>query len=312
MMLFIFLLIVVLLILNCVGIFLYCNNSKRRLSSRILKMIDDAIAGRFLDYNLDESSISVIENSMWRYIRDKEVHHQQLLKEKEILQEKISDISHQAVIPIANMILYTQLLEEWLGQSKNVDREAMPVEFQTISEQAEKLDFLIETLVKLSRLETGIIKLAVQKQKLQPVFTAIKSQFLSKADQKDIRLMIDETEAAAVFDKKWTIEVIANLVDNAIKYTPMGGTIAIDVECYPTLLRINISDNGFGISEMEQAKVFTRFYRGTSNREEPGVGIGLYLAREVMKSQNGYIKLTSTVGVGSTFSLFFIKEEMSQ
>ena len=84
------------------------------------------------------------------------------------------------------------------------------------------------------------------------------------------------------------------------------------MESYSSFVRMDVTDNGIGIAETEQASVFNRFYRSEMVSEEPGVGIGLYLAREVMKAQDGYIKVSSRIGEGSQFSLFFLKEEISQ
>ena len=192
------------------------------------------------------------------------------------------------------------------------DRQNIRDALTAIGEQAETLDFLIESLVKLSRLETGIIRVNVRKQPLQAVLDAVRNQFQAIAAQKEIQLEVTDTGEMAAFDLKWTIEAVANIVDNAIKYTPRGGNVTVRVQSYPSLVRIDIADNGPGIPEAEQAKVFLRFYRSETVSDSPGVGIGLYLAREVMRAQNGYIKLSSKIDEGSTFSLFFMKEEMSQ
>lgn len=284
---------------------------ERKTIRQLQKMLDHAIAGKALDVQLDESKTATIENDMWRYICDKEVFEQNVRREKMQIQSKISDISHQAVIPISNIILYSQLAEEEIRTS---DREKSCVleEMAAIQEQAEKLDFLIETLVKLSRTETGMIHVNKKYQLLQPILDTIRIQFQEKAEKKGVQLLIENTGESAVFDLKWTIEAVANVVDNGIKYTKSGGTVKIHVESYSSLVRMDVTDDGIGISEMEQASIFHRFYRSEMVSEEPGVGIGLYLAREVMKTQDGYIKVSSKIGEGSQFSLFFLKNEISQ
>lgn len=274
-------------------------------------MLDHAIAGKALDVQLDESKTATIENDMWRYICDKEVFEQNVRREKMQIQSKISDISHQAVIPISNIILYSQLAEEEI-RTKDREKSCVLEEMAAIQEQAEKLDFLIETLVKLSRTETGMIHVNKKYQLLQPILDTIRIQFQEKAEKKGVQLLIENTGESAVFDLKWTIEAVANVVDNGIKYTKSGGTVKIHVESYSSLVRMDVTDDGIGISEMEQASIFHRFYRSEMVSEEPGVGIGLYLAREVMKTQDGYIKVSSKIGEGSRFSLFFLKNEISQ
>ena len=108
----------------------------------------------------------------------------------------------------------------------------------------------------------------------------------------------------ACFDVKWTTEAIENIVDNAIKYTPEGGDITLAVTSYELFLRIDIADTGIGIAESEYADIFKRFYRSQAVNTIEGVGIGLYLARQIITGQGGYIKVTSTLGQGTTFSVF--------
>lgn len=90
-----------------------------------------------------------------------------------------------------------------------------------------------------------------------------------------------------------TAEAITNVLDNAVKYTPNGGVVGLKITEYPSYLRLDISDNGIGIPEEEQAKIFGRFYRGKQSAGVDGVGIGLYLTRDIVNKQNGYIKVAS-------------------
>lgn len=304
--------VILFLICGLVGVIIYCTRREKKFAGSMEDMLEDAVSGRFQEQHLDESRMSVIESDMWRYLCDHERKVSRLAKEREQMQEQISDISHQAVIPISNIVLYSQLLEEWTKMRNPEDRQNIRDALNAIEEQAETLNFLMESLVKLSRLETGIIRVNVRKQPLQAVLDAIRNQFQAIAARKEIRLEVTDTGEMAAFDLKWTIEAVANIVDNAIKYTPRGGNVAVRVQSYPSLVRMDIADNGPGIPEAEQAEVFLRFYRSETVSDSPGVGIGLYLAREVMRAQNGYIKLTSKTEEGSTFSLFFMKEEMSQ
>jgi len=301
-----------LLFFICVWMLWYFTRREKNLMERIQTMLDDAVSGRFQEKHLEESGISVIENSMWRYLCDHEMAVKALEKEREQMQEKISDVSHQAVIPISNIMLYSQLLEEWAEGQELEGKQEVLKELAAIGEQAETLDFLIESLVKLSRLEAGIINVTAKKQPLQPVLDAVRNQFQIIAAQKDICFEVADTDETAVFDVKWTIEAVANLVDNAMKYTSCGGSVAVRVSSYASFVRVDVVDTGIGIAEAEQASVFLRFYRSGAVSDRPGVGIGLYLVREVMRAQSGYVKLASKVGEGSTFSLFFMKEEMSQ
>ena len=173
-------------------------------------------------------------------------------------------------------------------------------------DEDEKLRFLIDSLVKLSRLENGIISLSPQQAALQPLLESVVEQYAAKASEKGLSLRLQDTDAFAVFDFKWTAEALANIVDNAIKYTEHG-TITISAVSYEMFARVDISDTGSGIPETEQAKIFARFYRSKAVQEQEGVGIGLYLARQIISGEGGYIKVASVPGKGSTFSIFLPK-----
>ena len=124
------------------------------------------------------------------------------------------------------------------------------------------------------------------------------------AENKQISVSIDCPEDLTVaHDNKWTAEALFNLLDNAVKYTPAGGKIDVTVEQWEMYLEIKVTDTGKGISESNQAAIFRRFYREEEVHEQPGVGIGLYLAREIITQQGGYIKVVSESGKGSAFSI---------
>lgn len=322
------------LFISCLSLVSYFKRRERRLLSRIQNMLDQATFGSFEDKRLDESGISMVECSMHRYLSDNQMTQERLKEDSARIQSLISDISHQTVTPVANITLYSQLLEEWVKQScvsgelsasqkeqieqmsqdsgaRSNEQEAVEM-IRAMGQQAEKLGFLVEALVKLSRLESGIIHVNPQKQPIQPVLSALEQQLAPKAQKRDIRLITHSSGAQAAFDFKWTVEAGINLVDNAVKYTPEGGTVTISVREYSFFICICIADSGPGIAEQEQANIFRRFYRGAGTEHLPGLGIGLHLAREVAKAQGGYIKLSSKPGEGSVFSLFLLKEQMSQ
>ncbi len=301
-----------LLVFICVGLTIYFKKREKRLVGRLQDMLDSVALGTFEDKYLDESGVSLLENSMWRYICDNRLSYMQLLEQKENLQKIVSDISHQAVIPVSNVILYSQLLEEELLLKEGTDNTRAQESINAILGQAGKIDFFLQMLVKLSRLEKGIITVKPEMQSIRNILQPLRQQYGLKAEQKNIKFEIEDSAEMAVFDRKWTIEAVANIIDNAIKYTKEGGMVSVNIIPYSIFLRLDVSDNGIGIKEEEQGKIFTRFYRSGNVRMEQGTGAGLYIAREVMEAQNGYIKVKSKEGKGSTFSLFFLKRELSQ
>ena len=262
------------------------------------RMIDKAINGTFTEENIDESMLSSVEAKLAGYLSASELSAKNVAAEKEWIKELISDISHQTKTPIANILLYTDLLKE-----QELNEQARTCAEETAA-QAEKLSFLIITLVKLSRLETGVFTLSPTKDGLMPMLEKIYRQYLPKAEEKGLRLTLEPTEAQAVFDEKWCSEAIGNIVDNAIKYTD-SGFVTISVKEYEMFCSVVISDSGQGIAEEEQGRIFTRFYRSQSVSQKDGIGVGLYLAREIVNGCGGYIKASSEINKGTTFSVFF-------
>lgn len=269
----------------------------KRTMDTLEKMIDSAADGEYSETKFDESRLSALETKFSNYLALSNTSSKNIMKEKEKIKTLISDISHQTKTPISNLILYSELIEE-----EDLS-EDMRSNVEAIKQQAEKLEFLIKSLVKLSRLENGILNLSPRKEEIQPMLQDIYEQYISKAMGKNLELNIEKTTSKATFDRKWTTEALGNIVDNAIKYTNTG-EINIKVHEYEIFTRIDISDTGIGIAESEQAEVFSRFYRSQSVHNDEGVGIGLYLTREIISSEGGYIKLTSELGVGSTFSVY--------
>lgn len=269
----------------------------KRTMDTLEKMIDSAADGEYSETKFDESRLSALETKFSNYLSSSNTSSKNIMKEKEKIKTLISDISHQTKTPISNLILYSELIEE-----EDLS-EDMRSNVEAIKQQAEKLEFLIKSLVKLSRLENGILNLSPRKEEIQPMLQDIYEQYISKASEKNLELNIEKTTSKATFDRKWTTEALGNIVDNAIKYTN-AGEITINVKEYEIFTRIDISDTGIGIAETEQAEVFSRFYRSQSVHNDEGVGIGLYLTREIISSEGGYIKLTSELGEGSTFSVY--------
>lgn len=273
-----------------------------RLMQRLEDMIDSAIDGSFTEQTFDESRLSALENKFAKYLSASETSYKNIAAEKNKINTLISDISHQTKTPVSNILLYSELLAE-----QNLTEESMQY-VSSLTMQTEKLNFLITSLVKLSRLETGILTLSPKKTFVFSMMEKLLAQYTPPAEEKGLILSINNAEEskkdpAAIFDEKWTMEAIGNLIDNAIKYTEKG-SITLSVKSYEMFLCIQVSDTGIGISESEQSKIFSRFYRAEAVHEKPGVGIGLFLTREIIMLENGYIKVSSNPGKGSVFSVY--------
>ena len=282
-------------VLLAAGFVLYDRHRTRRILENLNRMLDMAMRGNFTEDSFDESLLSALESKLAHYLAASTVSARNVQAEKDKLKALIGDISHQTKTPIANILLYTQLLMEQPGNRACLD---------ALDGQTKKLQSLIDALVKTSRLEYGVIALHPAGGGLQAVIDAALSQIAPKAAAKKIQITLEPTEADAVFDPKWTEEALYNLLDNAVKYTPAGGVVRVTVTAYQLFSAIHVSDTGPGIPEEEQPRVFQRFYRGAEHAEEEGVGIGLYLVRRIAEGQGGYVKVSSQVGKGSTVSLY--------
>ena len=273
---------------------------------RTIRRLDDmltaALDGSFSEKTFAESRLSALESRLARYLTASALSERNVREQKDQISALISDISHQTKTPVSNLQLYAQLLSEQPLTPQGKDCAA------AISAQADKLQTLIEALVKTSRLETGILALHPQPGELSAVVERSAAQYAPKATEKGITLTVRQTEGFAVFDAKWTEEAVCNLLDNAVKYTPSGGAVTVEVKNYELFSAVRVSDTGPGISEAEQAKIFGRFYRAQGAWQTEGVGIGLYLTRQIAEKQGGYVKVESMPGVGSAFSLYIPRE----
>ena len=221
------------------------------------------------------------------------------LREKRQMKALISDISHQIKTPLANMKLYQEFLQEETLSEKG--REFL----NGLGDQTEKLDFLLQSMVKMSRLENGIIQIKRENKNLHHTLTAAVSQIVPSAAEKEIELHVECEERLMLnHDRKWTEEAIFNVLDNAVKYTKAGGKVHVRAVRQEIFTKISIRDNGKGILPERQAEIFTRFYREPEVHGQSGVGIGLYLTRRILELQNGYIEVHSEFEKGAEFCMY--------
>lgn len=295
--------LLILLALAALCFALWQRVKTRRTLRRLEEMLSQAISGTFAAERFDESQLSAIEARFAQYLSASAISARRVREEEDAVKALIGDISHQVRTPLANIRLYTQLLAE---QPLN-ERGRTCV--GALDAQTEKLRTLLEALVKTSRLETGVLVLCPVSAPVSPVISRAVEQYRPKAEAKRITLTAGSPDdLTAVFDAKWTEEALCNLLDNAVKYTDAGGSVSVRTAAYELFVRMDVSDTGCGIAEEEQAKIFGRFYRGAAAARTEGVGIGLYLTRQILAREGGYIKVSSQEGQGSTFSLFLPRE----
>ena len=270
-------------------------------TSELCKILDNMMDGDEEPKPTDNSEtlFARINHRLTRLYQIMQENRRKVEEERQELQTLVSDISHQVKTPVSNLKMVTDtLLTRPVTETERIDF------IKGVRGQTDKLDFLFQALVKTSRLETGVIRLEKKPGRIYATVAQAMSGIVYAAEKKQIGVSVDCPENLTVaHDSKWTAEALFNLLDNAVKYTPAGGKITVTVEEWEMYVEIKVTDTGKGISESNQAAIFRRFYREEEVHEQPGVGIGLYLAREIIAQQGGYIKVVSELGSGSAFSI---------
>ena len=278
---------------------------------RIEKMLDSAMNGEFQESDYDETKLSRLETKWKKYLTTSQLSKNQLDETKKNLEGLISDISHQTKTPMSNLKLYSELLSERLDSREDTTEDDRKL-IAEIKSQTDKLDFLIMSLTKMSRLESNIIEVKPVDADVISFVESVVDSMKVRAEMNTITLHFNRENLSddknflmsACFDSKWTREVLANIMDNAIKYSPAGSAVTISIIPYEMYVVVSVNDEGIGVSEDESARIFERFYRGDKVSDKEGVGLGLYLAREILQKENGYIKVKSERGKGSEFIVY--------
>ena len=259
---------------------------------RLEQMLDAAMDGTFVESDYDESRLSRLESRWKEFLGSSVLSNQNLETERHRLETFISDISHQTKTPMTIIKMYSELLREEASRGDKASVAKIQKYADEICRQNARLEFLIDSLTKLSRLENGTLSIVPTEGEIDKLIKTSISSVASKAEQKKISISYEaDSSLKASFDMKWTIEALINVLDNAVKYSPEGGNIGITVEQFEVYQAIHVTDDGPGISEEDATRIFGRFYRGSSVQQEEGVGIGLYLTREIIAKEDGYIKV---------------------
>ena len=272
-------------------------------ANSVLRTLDALMNGREPEnfHPYEDSPLSKVQGKLLQYHDQTQAGQRQHEADKQAVQELVSDISHQVKTPMANIRMFTDILRRHeLPEEKRAEVLA------TLAAQVHKLDFLMQSLIKMSRLETGTFALHAEEASLYDTIAQAVGGVLAAANRKRIQIAVDcDSRETVRHDPKWTAEALGNLLDNAVKYTPEGGSICVSVRPWQFYTRIDVTDTGMGIPAAHYHDVFKRFYRGQSSAE--GVGLGLYLAQGIISRQKGYISVKSEVGKGSTFSVFLLR-----
>lgn len=271
-------------------------------TKRLIHCLDEMIAGKN-DLMIGEeeellmAKVEVRLRQLYEILRQEKEQSQ---RDRESLESTISDISHQVKTPMTNIHICQELLS----------RDNLPLEhrrefLQQMETQVNRLNALMESMIKMSRLEVGIMQMAPALQNVSHLIEEAVCQIALKANEKQIQVKATcASGLKAVFDKKWTIEALGNILDNGIKYAPVGGSMTITADTTDFFVQIRVADTGKGIPEAHYTKIFKRFYREEDVQQEEGIGLGLFLAQKIIRQQNGYIDVKSQLGEGSVFSIY--------
>lgn len=220
---------------------------------------------------------------------------------KEFLKAIISDISHQLKTPLAALNIYNGLL-----QDESMDMAAIQ-EFVSLSEQElDRIEVLVQNLLKLSRLDAGTIVVEKKTENIAGMMNGIKSRFEFQASEEQKIISLQGSKTSSLFcDKNWIAEAVGNLIKNALDHTGVGCLIEIEWKELPSVIQIKVRDNGSGIHQEDIYHIFKRFYRSRFSRDVQGLGLGLPLAKAIIEAHNGTISVNSILGEGSTFTMCF-------
>ncbi len=293
---------------GCIGSFFaakwHYQSQSKKMYQNLLQILDRSLHGELVQNSYDESMDAAVAARLNRMVQITKTHQKDAEKERDTVKALISDISHQVRTPLTNIMLYTGLLKE-----QPLCSDALHLA-DKLQKQSDKLDFFMKELVKSAYTEQEMIAVRPCRVSVQEIIQTACQTVELAAMKKEIVIAADSKAAEGLTcyaDRKWTIEAVANVIENAVKYSPQSSAVEISVVPYEIFICIQIKDRGIGIREEEQGLVFRRFYRSKDVKDLTGYGIGLYLVREVLSKQGGYAKIQSEYGKGTMVSLYFLR-----
>lgn len=280
----------------CYGIY-----QKRKTYRMIDRLLDSVLSQEEIACSdVEEGEFSALVSKIKQIQEVLESHVKSADSEKEQVKSLVSNMSHQLKTPLANLSLYAEIS----GQGE-VSPERKAEFADKMQRQIEKLNWIVESLSKMVKLEQNMDEFEVKDTQIRQTILDAVDAVYEKIEKKEMHLNLEPFEDRALYhNRKWTAEVFVNLLENAIKYTDQGGSISIHVKPYELYTEIQFSDNGRGIHREELTDIFKRFYRSPEVEHMEGSGIGLYLSNLILEKEKGYMTAASEYGKGSCFSVF--------
>ena len=228
---------------------------------------------------------------------------EEIRRDRDVSREFLADVSHELRTPLAALRTFNELLQEKAGSDVAARTEFL----EASAQQIERLDWLAQNLLELSKLDSGLIRLDLRPDDLRATVLSAVEQAQVSAQRRGLSLTAELPEMPLVtrHDPQRLGQVLTNLIGNALKFTPRGGSVRVVLSPHLRGARIQVIDTGVGIDARELPHVFDRFYRGSRANEARGSGSGLGLAivRSVVEMHGGRIMVESRVGSGSSFTV---------
>lgn len=291
---------ILLAVLLCLAIG-YTIYQKRKTYRLIDRLLDRVLSREMIvSSDLEEGEYSALVSKIKQIQEVLSNHASSAEQEKKQVKSLVSNMSHQLKTPLANISLYTEILSK--GE---ITPEQKVIFSEKMQRQVDKLSWIVESLSKMIKLEQNIDGFEGKVTGIKQTILDAVDTIYEKLEKKKINFTLEPFEDILLYhNRKWTTEVIVNLLENAVKYTDGGGAISIRVKSYDLYTGIQISDNGRGIRQEEMNDIFKRFYRSPEVENIEGSGIGLYLSNLILEKEKGYMTVDSEYGKGSCFSVF--------
>lgn len=278
------------------AIILLINRRIRALSDQLMRVYSSGLRTDIRDN--EEGVMSILQNDIYKIIRTFHEQKKQSEKDRTFLADTISDISHQLRTPLTSMQMMNELLQQDLPPAQ---RQTFS---QCMSQQLERLEWLVSSLLKLARMDACAITFHPSQITLQQLVLTALEPLTSMIQEKQIKIDMDKASISVSTDPEWSAEAILNILKNAAEHTPQGGTITITARQTPIHTALQINDSGPGMTHEELAHVFERFYRG-KHAKDNSVGIGMAMAQAIMRAQGGDIRAANEPGAGASFTVLF-------
>lgn len=261
---------------------------KRRQMELVSRALEDLMNGKTLEITLPNQDTlpAKVQHQLLRLSDIIRGTQEKAQKERDQIKELIAETAHQLRNPLANMEGYLELLQE-----EELSREEKEIYLEALCASEARIRFLTEGFIKISRLENHVVQIKKEQGDLTATVLNSLLQVRKYAQEKQIIFSVQGEEGLCVsHDAKWLGEAVYNLLDNSVKYSKNGGKVEINISKNEMFAQIAVRDFGIGIEHEEMNLIFQRFYRGKRAEKQPGFGLGLYLAREIVLQHGGFMK----------------------